>query len=91
MCVDVGPEPRLVEPAVVVDQEAVAGALGRHDDGAHPATIAERRPRQFGQSSWPNAMAIGTDRVLSMYESVGDHCGNDDSTRETSSREEVDP
>ena len=39
--VDVGPEPGLVQAAAVVDQEAVARALGRHDDPVHPITIAE--------------------------------------------------
>ena len=44
--VDVGPEPRLAQATLVVDEEAVAGASGRHDDAVHPITIAERRPRE---------------------------------------------
>ena len=41
--VDVGPEPRLVQAALVVDEEAVASPSRRHDDAVHPTTIAERR------------------------------------------------
>ena len=42
MGVDVRPEPCLTQPPVVVDEEAVAGAPGRHHDAGHRTTVAHR-------------------------------------------------
>jgi hypothetical protein len=41
MGIDVRPEPCLAQPSLVVDEEAVAGASGRHHDAGHRTTIAE--------------------------------------------------
>jgi hypothetical protein len=40
---DARPEARLVQATLVIDEEAIASAFGRHDDAVHMITMAEIR------------------------------------------------